>query len=276
MSSENSNTDTTASNTVPVQQQQQQPQQETQTSSLPVQTQGVSQENISKIAAAAMPTRLADLETELKEMEAMTESVPLTKMPAPFRTKYLKMMESIETKRDELRSHVNYLVENKLISEKDASPFLGVISDSTADLDSKRPIFSFVEASYDGFKRSQTDSQMKIKRLEDHNRLLKDEKAAAEDEYAQMKKKMRTNDYAPTEAKQQQQMQSFEKPLIQKNSTSSLMDTLNMTSSNARNVPIDMHAAGLFDYDMHRKLQADERVVKGFNRVTDLMKSFIV
>lgn len=275
MSSENSNTDTTASNTASVQQ----PQQETQTSSLPVQTQGVSQENISKIAAAAMPTRLADLETELKEMEAMTESVPLTKMPAPFRTKYLKMMESIETKRDELKSHVNYLVENKLISEKDASPFLGVISDSTADLDSKRPIFSFVEASYDGFKRSQTDSQMKIKRLEDHNRLLKDEKAAAEDEYAQMKKKMRTNDYAPTEAKQQMQSYNdapFEKPLIQKNSTSSLMDTLNMTSANARNVPIDMHAAGLFDYDMHRKLQADERVVKGFNRVTDLMKSFIV
>lgn len=87
--------------------------------------------------------RLVDLEAELQEMESLiTAETPLQKMPVNFRTRYLAKMDQIEAKKQEIEKHVNYLIDNKLLTREDAQPFLKGIN--STDLEAKRPVYGYV------------------------------------------------------------------------------------------------------------------------------------
>lgn len=122
------------------QQQQQQERPSQQQQERPSQQRSAVESSTSKSSAS---TRLVDMESELREMELLiTNDTPLHKMPVQFMNNYIAKKGQIEAKKEEIQKHVNYLIENKLLTKEDAQPFLKGI-DST-DLESKRPVYGYV------------------------------------------------------------------------------------------------------------------------------------
>lgn len=229
---------------------------------------------------------LANLEAQLSEMTSIMDDVPLQKMQPEFRKKYLAIMDNIETKKKEHTEYIAHMVKSNRLSEADAAPFMKVFESNDGEVESKRPIFGFVEASYEDFKRREEENRIKVKRIEDHNKILKEEKDQYYNELESMKKKMRLNDYntpassssssrfeESTPVQQQQQQQQQEST---KSTSYNLLDHFNpKNNTKATTVVIrDTVSQGLFDYDMSRRLITDEAGIKRMDQLKSFMKNF--
>ena len=97
----------------------------------------------SSAGKSSASSRIVDMESELKEMDLLiTNDTPLHKMPVQFMNSYIAKKTQIDAKKEEIEGHVNYLVENKLLTREDALPFLNGIH--STDLESKRPVYGYV------------------------------------------------------------------------------------------------------------------------------------
>lgn len=86
--------------------------------------------------------KLTDLEAELREMESLiTKDMPLELMPDLFIMKYVNTRAQIDAKKEEIRKQIKSFVENGLLNEKDAQPFVNGID--SPDLDLKGPVCGY-------------------------------------------------------------------------------------------------------------------------------------
>ncbi len=231
-----------------------------------------------KVTSSANPnsTRLVDLEAELQEMELLiTPETPLQKMPATFRGRYLAKMDQIEAKKAEVKKHVNYLVENKYLTESDAQPFLKGINDT--DLDSKRPIYGYLEASYEDRTRTAQASTAMMKMMEESNKRTLDEKDRAVQELELMKKKIRMNDYAAPVEPQRHRFDEFGSamtPAPFNRETISLirMDEKPNGEVTGRQIIHEANMKAMFNYDIDRQTTVDSANGKEqFGRLASFM-----
>ena len=170
---------------VPQQQQQQQQQQSQQQ---PQQQQQQRQQS----------TRMVDLEADLKEMEALiTPDTPLQSMPLAFRRDYLSKMDLIEAKRNEIKTHFTNLVDEGLLKNEDASFYLKNIH--SPDLETKKPVFGYIEASFEANLRSKALSEQKMKELRENNKRLTDDRDRISHELETAKKRIKASSYDQTD-----------------------------------------------------------------------------
>lgn len=207
-------------------------------------------------------TRLVDMESELREMELLiTNDTPLHKMPVQFMNNYIAKKTQIDAKKEEIQKHVHYLIENKLLTKEDAQPFLKGI-DST-DLESKRPVYGYLEASYEDRLRTVASSVAKMRELEENNKRALAEKDQMAGELESFKKKMKMADYsAPVTSKANLYedgygggygtMRDMAAPLQKETISLMRMNEKSPTEVIRRETVYDTNLASMFEPDLER------------------------
>lgn len=257
------------------QQQQSQPQSNTQQQQ---QQQSPSQQQDAKVANTAS-TRLVDMEAELQEMELLiTPETPMQKMPAAFRMRYLQQLEKIDAKKQEIQTHVNYLLDNKVLSSEEAKPYLNGINDT--DLKNKRPVYGYLEASYEDRVRTAQASNAMMRVMEENNKRILADKDKAVHELESLKKKVRLNEYsAPTEP-QRHRYDEFGGPMTMSTNSAPLQkETISLLrldeKSNgeviSRQVIHETNMRAMFDYDLDKNTTIEKNTGGQMGKLANFM-----
>jgi hypothetical protein len=217
--------------------------------------------------------KMEEINRELAEMESVMGEVGLQKMPREFQKRWYTIMEAREARQKELTDHINSLVEKGYLPAELESCWKEAIK--PGDMDIKRPLYGFVQASFDDHKTNQAENQAKLKRLEDHNRMLREEKEQFASENENLKKKMRTNDYASVSTP----VVASRTPLEENSSISaySMVDIFSKTRTpNGKTASVGKMAE-MFDRDLDRTLTtSNKNVVENLAKMTSFMNKHFV
>ena len=218
--------------------------------------------------------KLADMEEEIAEMEIMlSDKIAVKALSPEWKKRYLTRMTQVEDRKNEMDSHINHLVEKKKLKREDADVYLRAIhSTDDTDINIKRPIFGFVEASLQNHKEQEQVNYHKFKIIEESNKRYAKEREDAISELEGMKKKIKSNDFAGFggssnnnsntlyQQQQQQQQQSQSRGYSETLRNVNLLDFMQKSSDpNVKREVINMHLTQQYDFDTANNLSTDEK-----------------
>lgn len=224
-------------------------------------------------------TRLIDLETELQEMDSLiTAETPLQKMPATFRARYLQKMDDIAGKKKEVATHMKYMVDNKFMTQEAAMPYLEGIDDN--NLDKKRPVFGYVEASVQSHMKSAMESNRKMNELMENNKRVLAEKDKLAQELELVKKKIRLNDYSAPIVPQHHHSDDFgnvikSAPLLHKETVSLIrLDEKPNSEDVSRRVINDANMRAMYNYEVFNQTSVQPETRERYAKLAELMSQW--